>query len=141
MQVLKVLSEMWKAGAEIYRDPNDRQLVLKNHEKIPKEIMDAAEKVFPQIDEWFQSWENETAAKITIRKALHLLCGWERNEKLNKWLCNDVDSLLLLHDWTMILAENGWKDIYSDFRNYEDEKSDEMALEFYQRAINYAKTK
>lgn len=141
MQVLKVLSEMWKAGAEIYRDKNDGQLVLKNHENLSNDIMKAAEQVFPQIDEWFKSWENESKVNITMRKALHLLCGWERNEKLNKWLCDDVDSLFILHDWTIALSKNGWNDLFSDFRSYENEESRRLANIFYQRAIDYVRSK
>lgn len=132
---------MWKAGAEIYRDKNDGQLVLKNHENLSNDIMKAAEQVFPQIDEWFKSWENESKVNITMRKALHLLCGWERNEKLNKWLCDDVDSLFILHDWTIALSKNGWNDLFSDFRSYENEESRRLANIFYQRAIDYVRSK
>lgn len=139
MQVLKILSEMWKAGAEIYRDPNDRQLVLKNHEKIPKEIMDAAEKVFPQIDEWFKSWENESKVNITMRKILHLFCGWQSNDVLNKWLCAEIEYLHKFDDWLKMLDRNGWNDIYEDFRQFQTDESNKLAQEIYERAIVYAK--
>lgn len=138
MQVLKVLSDIWKSGAEMNL-LDSGEIELKHHEKVPAEVMKAAEQVFPQIEEWFRSWKNASPVEITIRKALHLFMGWERNDKLNKWLCDDKESLFLLHDWTIVLAENGWKDIYVDYRQFENDKSREMAQTFYERAMAYAK--
>ncbi|MEK4669173.1 hypothetical protein [Niallia sp. FSL R7-0271] len=141
MQVLRILSLIWKSGANIYLDNTDNRIAIKQQELIPKEVMQAAEQNFQQIDDWFKSWKGESADKITIRKALHVFCGWEQNEKLNKWLCDDTDSLFLLHDWTVVLAKNNWINIYDDFRNYENTESNRMAREFYERAIKYTKSK
>lgn len=138
MQVLKVLSDIWKSGAEMNL-LDSGEIELKNHEKVPAEVMKAAQEIFPQIEDWFKSWNGASAVDITIQKALHLFCGWQRNENLNKWLCSDKDSLFLLHDWTIVLAKNGWKDIYEDYRQYENEESKKMAKEFYDRAMTYAK--
>lgn len=139
MQILKILSDIWKSGAEIYRDESDGQLGLRNHKNVPVETMKAAENVFGEIDEWFRSWEGASAVDVTIRKALHLYCGWECNDKMNEWLCNDIDSLLLLHDWTIVLTKNGWTDLYSDFRQYANDESNKLAKEIYERAVAYAK--
>lgn len=141
MQVLKVLSLIWKSGAEIYRDESDGRLALKNASLIHPEVLKAAEPIFNQIDEWFKSWEGAAAPDITIWKALSLYCGWQENPKMNEWLCSDTDSLYLLHDWTVALAKNGWCDIYEDYRKYENDESNSMKNEFYERAILYAKSK
>ena len=139
MQVLKVLSLIWKSGAEIYRDESDGRLAIKNAKLIPAEILKAAEPIFGDIEKWFGSWESVPAADITIRKALHLFCSWEKNEKMNEWLCNDHDSLMLLHDWTVELAKNGWTDIHEDYREYENSESNAMKYTFYERAISHAR--
>ncbi|HCG4535541.1 TPA: hypothetical protein NJY08_004385 [Salmonella enterica subsp. enterica serovar Typhi str. AG3] len=139
MQVLKVLSDIWKSGAEIYRDDKDGQLGLKNHQLIPAETMKAAEQVFPQIDEWFRSWESETAINKTMMKIVHQFCGWQRNDTLNNWLCDEVDYLLKFDDWLKMLDRNGWKDIYVDFRPFQTDESNKLANEIYERAMAYVK--
>lgn len=139
MQVLKILSLIWKSGAEIYRDESDGRLALNNASRIPSEVLKAAEPIFNDIDQWFKSWESASAADITIRKALELYCGWQKNEKIEQWFNTDYESLMLLHDWTVVLAKNGWKDIYEDYRQYENDESNSMKMKFYERAILYAR--
>lgn len=134
MQVLKVLSLIWRSGAEIYRDELDGRLALNNASLIHPEILKSAEPIFNQIDDWFKSWEGANAVDQTIKKALELYCGWQTNEKMNEWLCADWSSLELLHDWTVELAKNGWMNIYDDYRQYENERSNIMKLEFYNKA-------
>lgn len=134
MQVLKVLSLIWKSGAEVYRDESDGRLAINNAKLIHPDVLKAAEPIFNEIDQWFKSWESASAQDITIQKALHLYCGWQANEKMNEWLCSDDESLSLLHSWTVVLAKNGWTDIYSDFREYENSESNAMKRRFYLRA-------
>lgn len=134
MQVLKILSLIWKSGAEIYRDKSDGRLALKNADRIPLEILKAAEPIFNQIDEWFKSWENALAADITIWKALSLYCGWQSNEKMNEWICNDEEAITLFYDWTVALAKNGWADLYVDHREFENDESNALKNKFYERA-------
>ncbi|MGE7545049.1 hypothetical protein [Sporosarcina newyorkensis] len=138
MQVLKILSLIWKSGAEIYRDESDGRLAIDNAKKIHPEVLKSAEPIFNQIDDWFKSWESAAAPDITIRKALHLYCGWQTNEKMNAWLESDWDSLSLLHDWTVVLAKNGWSDPYDDYRQYENDESNTMKIKFYEQAKLWA---
>lgn len=139
MQVLKILSLIWKSGANIYLDKKDNQIVIKQPNLIPAEVMQAAEQNFQAIDEWFKSWDKESNEKITLMKMIHQLCGWQHNEKLNNWLCTELESLDLLVNWTSSLAINGWNDIYTDFREFENEESNKLAKELYIRAVTYAK--
>ena len=138
MQVLKVLSLIWKSGAEIYRDESDGRLAINNAKLIPADVLKLAEPIFDDIDRWFKSWEQASAQDVTIRKALHLFCGWQENEKMNEWLCSDAESLSLLHDWTVELDKNGWKDIYEDYRQYENDESNTMKQKFYEQAKLWA---
>ncbi len=139
MQVLKILSLIWKSGANIYLDKKDNRIAIKQQNLIPTEVMQAAEQNFQAIDEWFKSWDKESNEKITLMKMIHQLCGWQHNEKLNNWLCTELESLDLFIDWTSLLARNGWNDIYSDFREFENEESNKLAKELYIRAVTYAK--
>lgn len=137
MQTLKVLSFIWKSGAEIYRDESDGKLAIDKASLIPGEVMQAAEKQFTEIDQWFRSWEGASNPDVTIQKALFIFCGWQTNEKMNEWLCADAESLSLLHDWTVELDKNGWKDIYEDYRKYENDESNSLKIKFYENAVLY----
>jgi|SRR5690606_27741485 len=139
MQVLMILSQIWKSGANIYLDEKDNRIGIKKQDLIPKEVMESAEYNFKKIDGWFKSWKGASAEKLTIRKMVHHMCGWQPNEKLEEWLCAEDDSLSLFNDWMIVLAKNGWKDIYEDYRQYENDKSNAMAGELYKRAVAYAK--
>lgn len=135
--VFKVLSLIWKSGAEIYRDKTDGRLAIDNAELIDPTVLKAAEPIFNDIDEWYKSTEGESAEDTTIRRALFLYCGWQANERMDTWLSNDSDSLFLLNDWTIELARSGWVDLYSDYREFENDKSSELKREFYKRAVEY----
>ncbi|AXI32641.1 hypothetical protein CIB87_28030 [Priestia megaterium] len=141
MQVLKILSLIWKSGADIYLDETDGRVSIKNQKMIPVEVMQAAEQNFQAIDDWFKSWKNASNEKITIMKMIHQFCGWQPNEKINEWFCAEEDSLMLFIDWTIVLAKKGWKDIYDDYRQYETAESDVIAKDLYQRAVTYMKAK
>lgn len=139
MQVLKILSLIWKSGAEIYRDESDGRLALKNAKLVPPDVLKAAEPIFPQIEEWFKSWEGASSEKVTLMKMINHICGWQDNEKLNNWLCNDLESLDLFNDWMIVLANNGWINTYDDYRQFENDESNKLAHELYKRAVVYAK--
>ena len=139
MQVLKILSAVWKSGANIYLDDTDNRIAIKQQELIPAEVMQAAEQNFQQIDDWFKSWTIESNEKVTLMKMVHQICGWQQNQKLNEWLCTEVESLDMFNDWMIVLANNGWNDIYDDYRQFENDESNGMAHELYQRAVTYAR--
>jgi len=141
LQVLKILSLIWRSGADIYLDETDGRVSIKNPKMIPAEVIQAAEQNFQAIDDWFKSWKNANNEKITIMKMIHQFCGWQPNEKINEWFCAEEDSLMLFIDWTIVLAKNGWKDIYDDYRQYETAESDVIAKDLYQRAVTYMKAK
>ncbi|WP_327322689.1 hypothetical protein [Lysinibacillus parviboronicapiens] len=136
--VLYVLSQIWKSGAEIYRDESDGRLSLKNAKLVPEEILKAAEPIFNQIEDWFKSWEDAKAINKHIRMMVHQACGWQHNPKLNEWICADIEALTLFMEWQETLAKNGWNDIYEDYRQFENDESNVMKQKLYERAILYA---
>lgn len=139
LKVLEIISAIWKSGADIYLDSIDNRIGIKRQELIPVKVMQAAEHNFNEIDAWFQSWKDASAEKVTIRKIFYEFCGWQQNHKLYEWLIADGDSLQLFYDWTIMLAKNGWDDVYSDFREYENDESNAMARKIYESAVLYAR--
>ncbi|MEH7150555.1 hypothetical protein CN404_04185 [Bacillus thuringiensis] len=139
MQVLEIISLIWKSGANIYLDPSDNRMGITRQHVIPTEVMKAAEQHFNEIHTWFRSWKNENVEEITMLKILYQFCGWQHNQKLNDWLLADTDSLQLFYDWTIVLAKNGWTDINEDYRPFKNEESDAMARKIYERAVIHTK--
>ncbi|HDT6579500.1 TPA: hypothetical protein QFT23_005797 [Bacillus cereus] len=140
MQVLEILSLIWKSGADIYLDESDGRIAIKRQNCIPAEVMQLAEQNFSEIDTWFQSWKDASAEKVTIRKIFYEFCGWQHNQPLHDWLLADTDALQMFYDWTIVLAKNGWKDMYEDYRQFEDAESNAIARKIYERAVIYART-
>lgn len=139
MKVLEIISAIWKSGANIYLDPKDGRIGIKRQELIPSKVMQAAEQNFTGIDTWFKSWKDENNEKVTILKIFYQFCGWQHNQKLYEWLLADEDSLQMFYDWTIVLAANGWTEIYDDYRQFENDKSNEIARKIYERAVLYTK--
>lgn len=139
MKVLEIISAIWKSGANIYLDPKDGRIGIKRQELISVEVMQAAEKNFNGIDNWFKSWKDANNEKVTILKIFYQFSGWKHNQKLNEWLLADTDSLQMFYDWTIVLANNGWTDMYEDYRPFENDESNVMARKIYERAVLYTK--
>lgn len=138
-QILTILSEIWKAGADIYLDESDGRIAIKRQDLISMEVMQMAEQNFNVIHTWFQSWKKESVEDITMLKILYQFCGWQHNQKLHDWLVADVDSLQLFYDWTIVLAQNGWTDIYEDYRPFQNDNSNAMVRKIYERAVIHAR--
>lgn len=138
MKVLEVLSLFWKSGAVMELLPTG-EIKLSNHEAVSPEVMDAAKTVFPQIEKWFKSWVNMTPTQITLWKAYQQYCNWGKNEKILDWLNNDDQAAYLMNDWMIELSKNGWKDIYSDYRSFENENTNEIANQIFRNAVEYQK--
>ncbi|PEF72077.1 hypothetical protein CON94_28335 [Bacillus pseudomycoides] len=139
MQVLEIISSIWKSGANIYLDPSDNRIGITRENLIPAEVMQDAEQNFKGIDDWFKSWKDANNEKVTILKIFYQFSGWKHNQKLNEWLLADADSLQLFYDWTIVLAKNGWKDIYEDYRLFENDESNAMARKLYERAVTHSR--
>ncbi|TQR28348.1 hypothetical protein C7Y47_22165 [Lysinibacillus sphaericus] len=136
--VLYILSQIWKFGGVIERLP-DGQLELKNHEKIPGEVLKAAEPIFGEIDTYLKSVEGMKGADKTLWKMIVALCGWQKNESISNFLNNDEVALNLFCDYQAKLAVNGWKEIYVDWRQYENDESAKLKKEIHACAVAFAK--
>ena len=135
--VLKVLSDIWKSGAE-FIVLQDGSLKLENYQLVPNETLKATKLIFPEIEKWFASWKDASPVNISIRKMVHQSCGWQYNPKLNEWICADDEACNLFVDWQETLAKNGWRDIYDDYRQFENNESNALKEKIYERAVLYA---
>ncbi|MCT6924592.1 hypothetical protein [Metasolibacillus sp.] len=137
--VLYILAQIWKFGGVIERDESDGQLELKNHQKIPSEVLKAAEPIFDEIDAYLKSVEGMNATDMTAWKMIVALAGWQRNESIGNFLNSDEVALNLFMDYQAKLAVNGWGELYEDWRKYENAETEQLKKQIYERAILHAR--
>lgn len=137
--VLHVLALIWKSGASIERLPNG-ELQLNNAKVVPADVLKAAEPIFSSIDSYLKSVEGMGNIDMTAWKMVVALNGWQQNETINNFLNNDEEGLSLFFDYQTELAKNGWTDIYTDWREYENEQTAALKAKIYERAIAFAKS-
>lgn len=137
--VLYVLSRIWKSGGIIERDQSDGQLALKNHQKVPVEVLKATDPIFNEIDAYLKSVEGMDAPSQTVWKMIIALCGWQQNETISNFLNNDEIALNLFIDYQAKLAVNGWKNIYEDWRQFENAETEKIKIEIFNRAVAFTK--
>ena len=136
--VIYILSKIWASGAKIIRDP-DNSLRLEHHELVDETVLKAAEPIFNDIDKYLQSVEGMDACSLTNWKIIMFMCGWLKNEGIEKFLNNDDKAGPLAFEFQAKLAVSGWKDIYTDYRQYENAVTDKLKVELYERAVAFAK--
>lgn len=136
MSYLKILSEIWKSGAEMKLSESG-EIELLHSELVPVEIMSAAEQVFDEIEKWFMSWKSATATQITMRNIYLQYCGWTNNAKIAHWLDYEEAKTFRVHDWMLVLTKNGWTSTYEDYRDFENEESNVIAEEIFKNACEY----
>ena len=139
MEVLEILSRLWRTGAEIYRDKSDDRLVMKNAEKVPPPIMQLAEQYGNEIDKWVSDYERMNVEDKTMFKIHSFIAGWQPNPNIEKFLDTDYQAIKLWYEWSVLLAENGYTSIYEDYRPYENEQSDLLKKQIYERAVAFNK--
>lgn len=138
MNYLQVMSKIWKSGADMKLLPSG-EIELLHAELVPADVMSAAEEVFVDIEKWFKSWEDATPLQKTMRNVLLEYCGWTRNTKILQWLNAEESETFLFHDWTVMLAKNGWSSPYEDYRPFEDDETNKLAQVIYDNACKYMK--
>ena len=138
MNALKVIVELWKAGAKIEVDKSDGALILRNHEKVPADVMKNAEVVFNEIEQWVKTWESETPENKTIQRAWHHYIGWRQSDAIQKFLQEDEYALMILRDWVSLICKGGYKSLYGDFRHNECDEAKVLKQIFYERATKFS---
>lgn len=137
--VLYVLSQIWKFGGVIERDKSDNQLVLKNHLKVPKPILDDAAKVFDDIDAFLLSVEGMKPVDRFMWNIVAGSAGWQKNESIDNFFRSDEKVVNLYYEYTLTLARNGWVSPGQDWRQFETAESNKIKKEIFERAVAFKK--
>lgn len=140
MELFGILSQIWKFNAEIERDRTDGKLIIKNIKNVPHETIRDLEKYGAEIDKFIHERDLMSVEDKTLFKIHSFIAGWQpHNKQIEKFLNEDFQSMKLWFEWSVILANNGYKHIYEDYRPFENEQSNQLKKELYQRAVNFSK--
>lgn len=87
--------------------------------------------------------DHEHNVKQTIDKIINYFMGidQEMNPKIDDWFNHDWDAAIKAARLLVLFWENGWRDLNSSVANFEDEETDQLSLEIYERAMSYFKGK
>lgn len=116
---------------------DENELVIKQHHLLSSEIIKQANLQYQDIKDLFIKWSKETPEEKTVRKLIHQLCGWTKNQKIIDFLNNNEASCMMAYDLCIELSNNGWKDLYDDYSIYHTNTSRNMMKQLYMNAMNY----
>ncbi|MED1741953.1 hypothetical protein P4U97_21050 [Bacillus swezeyi] len=65
----------------------------------------------------------------------------EMNPKIDDWFNHGWDAATKVVKLLVLFWGNGWRDLNSSVSNFEDEETDNLSLEIYERAMSHFKGK
>ncbi|MGE6380023.1 hypothetical protein ACQKD7_25110, partial [Peribacillus muralis] len=79
--------------------------------------------------------------KQTMDKIIKFYCGIDQdmNEKINNWLNNDAAGTAAVMQLLIDLNNNGWDKVREPICNFENDKTDKLSKEIFDRAMAYFK--
>lgn len=110
------------------------------------------ENIYPEAEEFIQSYkgriikylkgnysDKDNAVHQTVDKVLLFMSGAEQdmNEKISKWLNDDVDAVCMVMQLTIDLHKNGWPNGKEVPANYENKETDKLSYAIFRRAMTY----
>lgn len=115
-------------------------------------FIEKPENIYPEVEEFIKSYRNrivrflkgdyserDHAVHQTIDKVLLFMSGVEQemNEKIGKWLNDDVDAVVMVMQLTIDLHKNGWPNGKEVPANYETEDTDKLSYAIFRLAMTY----
>ena len=138
--VLHCLATIWKSGGKIKKDSNG-DFELTDYDKVPKTCLTVAQTITKELDLYYQSVEDMSAHDQLIWRMMNYFQGWQTdNTKIREFFVNDEIGFNTFNDYMVKLAQNGWKDRYTDYRLFENAESDELKQILIKRVIEFGKS-
>jgi len=126
-------------GSPLTLDGND--LFIENPENIYPELEELVKIYKSRIITYLKGEysDQEHNVKQTIDKIVDFYReGCRVDSKINDWLQNDVEGLKIVMDLVVEFSRNGWT-LGDPVFNFENEKTDGMSIEIYNKAMAYFK--
>ncbi|MEE3951638.1 hypothetical protein [Peribacillus frigoritolerans] len=114
--------------------------------------IDNPENIYPELEELAKAYkarivaflkgnysDQDHAVKQTMDKIIKFYCGIDQdmNEKINDWLNNDATGTAAIMQLLIDLNNNGWDKVTEPICNFENDVTDKLSKEIYDRAMSY----
>ena len=139
MHPKQIIDDFKSMGATFVLD-ND-ELYIDNPENIYLELEELAKSYKARIVAFLKGnySDQDHAVKQTIDKIVNcfLRTDEEVNQKIENWIGDDPGSVELILTLFVVLRENGWMNLKESISNFENEKTDKLSKEIFDRAMAY----
>ncbi|MES1038982.1 hypothetical protein [Peribacillus simplex] len=143
MHPKQIIDDFKSMGATFVLD-ND-ELYIDNPENIYPELEELAKSYKARIVAFLKGnySDQDHAVKQTIDKIVNcfLRTDEEVNQKIENWIGDDPGSVELILTLFVVLRENGWMNLKESISNFENEKTDKLSKEIFDRAMAYFRRK
>lgn len=143
MHPKQIIDDFKSMGASFVLD-ND-ELYIDNPENIYPELEELAKSYKARIVAFMKGnySDQDHAVKQTIDKIVNcfLRTDEEVNQKIENWIGDDPGSVELILTLFVVLRENGWMNLKESISNFENEKTDKLSKEIFDRAMAYFRRK
>ena len=139
MHPKQIIEDFKSMGSPLVLDGNE--LYIDNPENIYPELEDLAKSYKARIVAFLKGnySDQDHAIKQTMDKIINFYRGIDQamNEKINNWLNNDAAGTAAVMQLMIDLNNNGWDKVTEPICNYENELTDKLSKEIFERAMSY----
>lgn len=143
MHPKQIIDDFKSMGATFVLD-ND-ELYIDNPENIYPELEELAKSYKARIVAFMKGnySDQDHAVKQTIDKIVNCFLRTDEdvNQKIENWIGDDPGSVELILTLFVVLRENGWMNLKESISNFENEKTDKLSKEIFDRAMAYFRRK
>ena len=139
MHPKQIIEDFKSMGSPLVLDGNE--LYIDNPENIYPELEDLAKSYKARIVAFLKGnySDQDHAIKQTMDKIINFYRGIDQamNEKINNWLNNDAAGTAAVMQLMIDLNNNGWDKVTEPICNYENDVTDKLSKEIFNRAMSY----
>ena len=139
MHPKQIIEDFKSMGSPLVLDGND--LYIDNPDNIYPELEELAKSYKARIVAFLKGnySDQDHAVKQTMDKIINFYRGIDQamNEKINDWLNNDAAGTAAVMQLMIDLNNNGWDKVTEPICNYENDVTDKLSKEIFNRAMSY----
>lgn len=143
MHPKQICADFASMGFPLVLDGND--LYIEHPENIYPELEELAKEYKSRIVAYLKGEYSDSDHNIkqTMDKIINFYIGIEQdmNGKINDWLNHDEEALKMTMKLFVEFSYNGWSKVREPVANYENEITNQLCKEIYERAMSYFRRK
>jgi hypothetical protein len=138
MHPKQICEDFKSMGAALIVEGN--ALYIDNPEKVHAALQDFAKSYKARIIKFLNGKysEKDHAVNQTMDKIVDFYRGaTESNSKIEEWLKHDEESIQKFNKLLVLFWNNGWRDFTDPVANFENDETDRLSKEIFERAMNF----